>query len=110
MDTKKSILAAAFAGLMTLGITGAVLAPASTAAAAEKPPYEDGTTNEYSHRLHQEDIEHDNRLGSIRYEYRQDKNQKKYEKALKKEQERHDKVVKQIKRDYENHKHRHHHH
>lgn len=82
--------------------------PATTAEAAEEA-YSDHTSNEYSHRLHEEDVTHRMNISSIRYEYRKDGDKKKFDRAMKKEQERHDKVVKEIKSDYDSHAHHHHH-
>lgn len=110
MDSKERIIAAALAGVMTLGTAGAVLATASVAQAAARP-HDGNGSNEYSRRMHEEDVTHRMNVSSIRYEFRKDGDRKKYDKALKKEQERHDKVVRQIKSDYESHaRHQKHHH
>lgn len=62
--------------------------PATTAEAAEEA-YSDHTSNEYSHRLHEEDVTHRMNISSIRYEYRKDGDKKKFDRAMKKEQHRH---------------------
>lgn len=110
MDSKKRIIAAALAGVMTLGTAGAVLATASVAQAAARP-HDGNGSNEYSRRMHEEDVTHRMNVSAIRYEFRKDGDKKKHDRALQKEQECHDKVVRQIKSDYESHaRHQKHHH
>lgn len=99
-DVKK-IAALALAGCFAFGIT-AVAMPESVVAAAEKQ-YEDGTSNEYSHRVKEEQKRHESAVRAIRYEYRQDNDEKKYNKNMKKEQERHDKAMEDIRDDYDSH-------
>ena len=54
MGKRKKIVAMALAGMMSFGIAGTAMT-ASVAEAAIKPAYEDGTHNQYSHRLKEED-------------------------------------------------------
>ncbi len=103
---KKKIVAVALAGFMAFGAASVSLGSVSEAAhhkQVEQHHYEDGTTNEYSHRMKEEDKLHTQNVRTIRYEYRKDGDQKKYDRALEKEQKRHDKVVKEIKADSEAH-------
>lgn len=88
MKRKHPIIAAALAGVMALSAASLTIAPATTAEAAEEA-YSDHTSNEYSHRLHEEDVTHRMNISSIRYEYRKDGDKKKFDRAMKKEQHRH---------------------
>lgn len=100
MKMNKRVLAAALAGVIFFGAGSAVAVQTSVAEAASQKTYTDGTSNEYSHRMHEEEVTHNQNVRAIRYEYRKDGDQKKYDQAMKREQKRHDKVVNDIKSDY----------
>lgn len=103
MKMKKRILAGALAGVMFLGVGGFTMLQTTTVAEAAQESYNDGTTNEFSHRMKQEGTKHEQNVRSIRYEYRQDGDQKKYDRNLEKEQKRHDKEMRDIRADYDSH-------
>ena len=105
MNSKKKIVAAALAGLMSFGVAGVAFSPVSEAAHhhAQREEYADGTSNQYSHALKEENDRHESTVRSINYEFRKDGDQKKHDKALKEEQKRHDKAVAKIKADSERH-------
>lgn len=103
---KKKIIAMALAGIMSFGV--ASVSVMSTTEAAHhrqhvEQQYADGTSNEYSHRMKEEDKLHEQNVRTIRYEYRKGGDKKKYDSELAKEQKRHDKVVRDIKADSEAH-------
>ena len=103
---KKKMLAMALAGVMSLGVYSTVVMATTEAASHHEKIYADGTTNEYSHRMHEEDVKHNQIVRSINYEHRKGRiNDKEHAKQLKEEQQRHDKVMRDIKRDYEAHNH-----
>lgn len=100
---KKKIVALALAGVMSFGASSVAMGSVTEAAHQEKV-YADGTSNKYSHRVHEEDVKHNQIVRSINYEHRQGRiNDKEHAKQLKEEQQRHDKVMRDIKRDYESH-------
>lgn len=96
----KKIAALALAGVLSFGVAG--MSTASVAEAAHhEAVYADGTHNEYSHRLEEENRLHRQNVLSLRYELRHGKiSQKEFDKKMKHEQNRHDEAVKQIKADY----------
>jgi len=102
---QKKFVAAALAGLMAFGVASFSLSSVSEAAHHKQQVehYEDGTSNEYSHRMKEEDKLHEQNVRTIRYEYRKGGDKKKYDSELAKEQKRHDKVVRDIKADSEAH-------
>ena len=96
----KKYIAGILAAALGLGIMTAM--PAAQAAPNVQPlEYINGTTNEYSFRMKEEDRIHDQNVRKIRFEFQRDGNQEKYDRAMKEEQKRHDQEVKNIKRDYE---------
>ncbi len=104
---KKKIVAMALAGMMSFGIAGTAMT--SVTEAAHKPAYEDGTHNQYSHRLKEEDRVHNQNVRALKYQKKKGEiSDKDYEKQMKKEQKRHDRVVKDVKGDYEKSQRRHH--
>ena len=108
---KKKIVALALAGLMSFGAASVSMMPATEAAHHAEEHYADGTSNEYSHRMEQENKQHEQTVREIRTAYRIDGDKKKYERELKKEQKRHDREVAGIKADSEAHvRHTKHHH
>ena len=104
----KKIGALALAGCFAFGAAAAVI-PAAGGIAYAREHYEDGSSNEYSHRMKEEQRRHDSAVRAIRYEYRQDGDEKRYKKRMKEEQERHDKAMEDIRNDYDSHaRHSHH--
>ena len=103
---KKKIIAMALAGIMSFGVASvSVMSPTEAAHHRQhvEQQYADGTSNEYSHRMKEEEKLHEQKVRDIRTAYRQDGDQKQYNRELQKEQKRHDKVVKEIKSDSEAH-------
>ena len=108
MGKRKKIVAMALAGMMSFGIAGTAMT-ASVAEAAIKPAYEDGTHNQYSHRLKEEDRVHTQNVRALKYQKKKGEiSEKDFNKEMKREQKRHDRVVKEVKGDYEKHERRHH--
>ena len=104
MGKRKKIVALALAGMMSFGIAGTAMT-ASVAEAAIKPAYEDGTHNEYSHRMKEEERTHRQNILSLRYQKRHGEiTEQEFDKKMKQEQKRHDRVVSEIKADYNRHK------
>ena len=104
----KKVTAIALAGMMSFGVASVSLSSVSEAHHndAQQEEYADGTSNKYSHRIHEEETTHRQNVRSIRYEHRKGMiDDKEHEKKLKEEQERHDHQMKQIKEDYESHNH-----
>ncbi|MBR2214926.1 MAG: hypothetical protein IJ849_04090 [Selenomonadaceae bacterium] len=97
-DMKKTV-AFALAGVMTFGAASFAL-DSSVEAAKDAQHYEDGTTNEGSHKIKQEEIKHDKNLKEINANHRYTKDDKQYQKDLKKEQQRHDKEMQKIEKRY----------
>ena len=105
---KKKIVAMALAGMMSFGIAGMAV-NASTAEAAIKPAYEDGTHNQFSHRLKEEERVHNQNVRALKYQKKKGEiSEKEFNKEMKREQKRHDRVVNNVKSDYEKYQHRHH--
>ena len=104
---RKNITVMTLAGLMSFGIATLALMPVSEAAHHHKEQQEsfaDGTSNPYSHRMHEEETTHYMNVRAIRYEHRQGElNDHGYDQRLTEEQKRHDKVMQDIKEDYEIH-------
>ena len=99
----KKVLALALAGMFSFGIAG--MGMTSVTEAAEKPAYEDGTHNEYSHRMKEEERTHRQNILSLRYQKRHGEiTEQEFDKKMKQEQKRHDRVVSEIKADYNRHK------
>lgn len=102
MLSKKKIVATFFAGALCFGImtgTSSVqAAPAAVHAGYELSGLAD--SNDFSARMHQEDLTHEQIVHSLRYEYRRDGDRAKYDRDLREEQKRHDKAVQKIKDDY----------
>lgn len=109
MGKRKKIVALALAGMMSFGIAGTAMT--SVTEAAHKPAYTDGTHNEFSHRLKEEDKTHMQKIRVLKYQHKRgDISEKEFEREMKKEQKRHDRVVEKIKSDsdsYERHHRRH---
>ena len=100
----KKVMALALAGMFSFGIAGMV--DASVTEAAIKPAYEDGTHNEYSHRLKEEERVHRQNVLALKYKKRHGElTDKQFDKEMKEEQKRHDRVVQEIKDDYDHHNH-----
>ena len=104
---QKNITAIALAGMMSFGVASLAMSSVSEASSHHKvqqESYADGTSNKYSHRMHEEETTHNMNVRAIRYQHRKGElSDRDYEKRLKEEQKRHDKVMKDIKTDYENH-------
>ena len=87
---------------VALGLGMIALSPAVEAAPIYQPlDYINGATNEYSFRMKEEDLVHEQNVRKIRFEFQRDGDQAKYDRAMKEEQKRHDQAVKNIKRDYD---------
>ncbi len=93
-------VAAVLAAAMGLGVMTAAVG--SVQAAPHPPAYENGTSNEYSFRMREEDRVHEQNVRKIRFEFRRDGDQGKYDRAMREEQKRHDQAVNKIMRDYKN--------
>lgn len=105
----KKIMGLAVAGAFALGLAGAVIPAVDNAVHAHEHQYEDGSSNEYSHRVKEEQQRHDSAVRSIRHEYRQDGDEKRYQRRMKEEQERHDRAMEDVRHDYDKHASRRHH-
>ena len=81
----KQLVAVALASVMTFGAASVAISPVSYAHDSAQHEYADGTTNKYSHALKEEEARHEQAVRTIRYQYRQDGNEKQYQKDLKKE-------------------------
>lgn len=104
----KKVTAIALAGMMSFGVASVSLSSVSEAHRndVQQEEYADGTSNKYSHRIHEEETTHRQNVRSIRYEHRKGMiDDKEHDKKLKEEQKRHDHQMKQIKEDYESHNH-----
>ena len=103
---QKKIAAVALTGLMGLGMAAFSPAEMSAEAAAGGHRYEDGTSNEYSHRLREESDRHEHEVRESRGRYRRgEKDVREYEEELSREQRRHDHEMRKIRDDYESHRH-----
>lgn len=103
-NTKK-ITAAILAGMLSFGVFGVSLSSVSEAAQA-KQEYADGTSNKYSHRIHEEERTHTQNVRYCRYQLKKGEiTQKEYDKNMKNEQKRHDREMKNIKAEYDSHNH-----
>jgi len=99
----KKIVAAVLAAAFSFGVAGVTMSSAVEAAHHETA-YEDGTHNEYSHRLKEEERLHRQNILTLRYDHKHGViSDKEFDKKMKQEQERHDEAVKKIKADYERH-------
>ena len=99
----KKIVALALAGMFGFGLAG--MSVSTVAEASDKPAYEDGTHNEYSHRMKEEERTHRQNVLSLKYQKRHGGlTEKEFDKKMKQEQKRHDRVVREIKDDYNHHK------
>ncbi|EKU71398.1 hypothetical protein [Selenomonas sp. F0473] len=96
--------AAALAAAMGLGIMASSVGTVEAARGDRPPAYENGTSNEFSFRMREEDRVHEQNMRKIRFEFRRDGDQGKYQRAVREEQKRHDQVVNKIMRDYKNNK------
>ncbi|WP_296769566.1 hypothetical protein [Selenomonas sp.] len=100
----KKVMVLALAGMFGFGIAG--MSMTNVAEAAIKPAYEDGTHNQYSHRMSEEDRVHRQNVLSLKYQKRHSElTEKEFDKKMKEEQKRHDRVVREIKDDYNHHNH-----
>lgn len=100
----KKIVALALAGMFGFGLAGMSVSTVAEAA-ANKPAYEDGTHNQYSHRMKEEERTHRQNILSLRYQKRHGEiSEEEFDKKMKQEQKRHDRVVNEIKEDYNRHK------
>ena len=94
----------ALAGLMSFGVSVFSFDMAPAEAAAQR--YEDGTSNEHSHRLREEDARHEQNVHETRDRYRRGEHSaQRYEEEMRKEQRRHDHEVERIRGDYESRRH-----
>ena len=98
----KKYVSGVLVAVMGLSIMGAAVSSAEAAQIYQPLRYENGTSNEYSFRMREEDRVHEQNMRKIRFEFRRDGDQAKYNRAVKKEQKRHDLEVTKIKRDYQN--------
>lgn len=98
----KKVMALALAGMFGFGLAGMTVS--NVAEAAIKPAYEDGTHNQYSHRLKEEERVHRQNVLAIKYEKKRGElTEKQFDKKMKNEQKRHDRVVREVKDDYDHH-------
>lgn len=97
----------ALAGMMGFGLASFAMLPVSEASHHHRDRQEsfaDGTSNEYSHRMRQEETTHNMNVRAIRYQHRKGElDDRAYKQRLTEEQKRHDRVMQAIKRDYETH-------
>ncbi len=108
MVNRKKVMAVALAGMLSFGFMSSALTSV-TEAAPQEPAFTDGTHNEYSHRLKEEERTHKQNVRYLRYQLKHDQlSQKDFDKKMRAEQNRHDRAVKEIKADYEKHKYHHH--
>ena len=99
----KKIIALALAGMFGFGLAG--MSVSTVAEASDKPAYEDGTHNKYSHRMKEEERTHRQNVLSLKYQKKHGElTEKEFDKKMKQEQKRHDRVVSEIKDDYNRHK------
>ena len=99
----KKIIALALAGMFGFGLAG--MSVSTVAEASDKPAYEDGTHNKYSHRMKEEERTHRQNVLSLRYQKKHGElTEKEFDKKMKQEQKRHDRVVSEIKDDYNRHR------
>ena len=99
----KKVMALALAGMFSFGIAG--MSAATVAEAANKPAYEDGTHNQYSHRMKEEERTHRQNVLALKYQKKHGElTDKEFDKKMKQEQKRHDRVVSEIKDDYNHHR------
>jgi hypothetical protein len=99
----KKIIALALAGMFGFGLAGMTVS--TVAEASDKPAYEDGTHNKYSHRMKEEERTHRQNVLSLKYQKKHGElTEKEFDKKMKQEQKRHDRVVSEIKDDYNRHK------
>ena len=109
MAGKKMAAAALFAGVLGFGMMGGN-ASAQASCLDGHAGYGMGmacyestelaASNEFSRRMQEEDLTHEQIVRSLRYEYRRDGDRAKYDRDLREEQKRHDKAVQKIKDDY----------
>ena len=118
MVGKKTAAAALFAGVLGFGM----MAGSTSAQAAcydgyygyygmGMPCYESAelaASNEFSKRMQEEDLTHEQIVRSLRYEYRKGGDRAKYERDMREEQKRHDKAVRKIRKDYDHYARTHH--
>ena len=99
----KKIVALALAGMFGFGLAG--MSVSTVAEASDKPAYEDGTHNKYSHRMKEEERTHRQNVLSLKYQKKHGElTEKEFDKKMKQEQKRHDRVVSEIKADYNRHR------
>jgi hypothetical protein len=99
----KKIIALALAGMFGFGLAG--MSVSTLAEASDKPAYEDGTHNKYSHRMKEEERTHRQNVLSLKYQKKHGElTEKEFDKKMKQEQKRHDRVVSEIKDDYNRHR------
>jgi len=99
----KKIIALALAGMFGFGLAG--MSVSTVAEASDKPAYEDGTHNKYSHRMKEEERTHRQNVLSLKYQKKHGElTEKEFDKKMKQEQKRHDRVVSEIKDDYNRHR------
>ena len=101
-NMSKQYISGVLAAAMGLSMMGATVSSAEAAQIYQPLRYENGTSNEYSFRMREEDRVHEQNVRKIRFEFRRDGDQAKYNRAMQKEQKRHDQAVQNIKRDYRN--------
>ena len=65
----KKIMGLAVAGAFALGLAGAVIPAVDNAVYAHEHQYEDGSSNEYSHRVKEEQERHDRAMEDVRHDY-----------------------------------------
>ena len=101
--SSKKITAVALAGMMSFGIASVSLSSVSEASENQET-YVDGTTNKYSHRMHEEATKHNMNVRAIRYQHNKGEiGDKEYDHQLTNEQKRHDREMNDVKTDYEIH-------
>lgn len=105
MNHKKT-MAMLLVGMMAFGSAAVAMTNVSEAHHREhrQETYADGTTNKYSHRMHEEETTHRMNLRALRYQHRKGEiSDKEYNKRMKEEQKRHDREMQNIKSEYEAH-------
>jgi hypothetical protein len=102
---RQKATALVLAGIMSFGLATVSLSGVSEAHRHHaQQSYEDGTSNKYSHRIHEEEMTHKQNVRALKYQKRTgDIGEKEYNRRLKDEQERHDKIIEGIKAEYEAH-------
>mgnify|MGYP006988862243 CR=1 FL=1 len=93
----KQIASLVLAGLFSLGMATAVPDRAEAEAALQQ---EEGASNEFSRRMRSEEDVHEQKVRTIRTDYRRNGDRGQYDAAMEAEQLRHDNMVSGIRDEY----------